>query len=193
MQILLNIIRRSISLIRTIQMRRKFTIGKEFSTSRFAEIRIQDGSTASDIVIGNSVMLHGRLISQCHGKIVLGDFVNIRQGTIIGSACAVNIGVGTIISNDVTIMDNNNHPTCPVARKMMVRSGWGSASWNWRHSDAKPIEIGNNVWIGQFARVGKGVTIGENSIIAANSVVVHDVPPNSVVAGNPAKVVKSEI
>tara|TARA_B100000768_G_scaffold62890_1_gene60934 strand:+ start:11604 stop:12038 length:435 start_codon:yes stop_codon:yes gene_type:complete len=54
----------------------------------------------------------------------------------------------------------------------------------------KPVVLKDNVWIGDSAIVCKGVTIGENSIIGAGAVVTKDVPPNSVFAGNPAKLVK---
>ncbi len=53
-----------------------------------------------------------------------------------------------------------------------------------------PVHICDNVWLGDRTTVCKGVTIGENSIIGTGSVVVRDVPPNVVAAGNPARVVK---
>lgn len=53
--------------------------------------------------------------------------------------------------------------------------------------------IGKNVWIGEHARICKGVTIGDGSVIAANSVVTKDVPALSIAAGNPAKIVKENI
>ncbi len=60
------------------------------------------------------------------------------------------------------------------------------------HTDvAKPVNIKKGAWIGMNCVVLKGVTIGENSIIGANSVVTKDVPPNTVAAGNPCKVVKT--
>ncbi len=54
-----------------------------------------------------------------------------------------------------------------------------------------PITIGDNCFIGMHSIIMPGVSVGDNSIVGAGSVVTHDVPPNSVVAGNPAKVIKS--
>jgi galactoside O-acetyltransferase len=56
-----------------------------------------------------------------------------------------------------------------------------------------PIFICENVWIGAHSVILKGVTIGENSIVSIGAVVTKDVPSNSVVAGNPAKIVKTKI
>ena len=61
------------------------------------------------------------------------------------------------------------------------------------YSDNAPIKIGSNCWIGENSRVCKGVTIGDGAIVAANAVVTKDVPANSIAAGNPAKVVKTDI
>ena len=55
---------------------------------------------------------------------------------------------------------------------------------------AKPIKVGNNVWIGGNVIVLPGVTIGDNVVIGAGSVVNRDIPPNSVAVGNPCKVIK---
>ena len=55
---------------------------------------------------------------------------------------------------------------------------------------AKAVTIGDNVWIGEFSAILKGVTIGKGSIVASHSVVTKDVPPYVIVAGNPARVVK---
>jgi carbonic anhydrase/acetyltransferase-like protein (isoleucine patch superfamily) len=53
------------------------------------------------------------------------------------------------------------------------------------------VKIGNNVWLGDSAIVCKGVTVGDNSIIGAGAVVIRDIPPDVIAAGNPAVVVKN--
>ena len=55
---------------------------------------------------------------------------------------------------------------------------------------AKPIKVGNNVWIGGNVVVLPGVTIGDNVVIGAGSIVTKDIPSNSVAVGNPCKVIK---
>ena len=72
----------------------------------------------------------------------------------------------------------------------MSQNGTYSELWHWQYSDSKPVKINNNVWIGRYATILKGVSIGEGSIVACNALVTKDVPPYSVVAGNPARVVK---
>jgi maltose O-acetyltransferase len=69
------------------------------------------------------------------------------------------------------------HPVEPEPRR---------AKWE----AAQPIVIGDNVWLGGGAVVLAGVTIGDNSVVGAGAVVTKDVPPNVVVVGSPARVVK---
>jgi maltose O-acetyltransferase len=95
-----------------------------------------------------------------------------------------------IISNNVIIRDNNSHPVQPQKRIELCKSGFNSNLWEWEHSISKPIRIYDNVWIGERVIIYKGVEIGEGSIVAGGSVVVKSVPEYTIVAGNPAKVVK---
>ena len=143
-----------------------------------------------NIKIGNHCEIAGSLISQDDGRITIGDCTMIRENSIIGSICNITIGSYVIISNNIHIYDNNNHPTDPAARKEMCKQDFHGDCWRWKYSEYAPVVIKDNVWIGERSTILKGVTIGEGAIVASNSVVTKDVPPYSIVAGNPAKVVK---
>lgn len=149
------------------------------------------------ITIGEHCEIKGRIECYGEGKITIGKHFYMGGYTYIISTDSIIIGDGVIVSNHVRIMDNNSHPTDPQKRWQMSIEGSvtdeGKASPLWSNTLAAhaPVTIGDNVWIGEFAAVLKGVTVGSGSIIASHSVVTKDVPPYSVVAGNPARVVKA--
>lgn len=142
------------------------------------------------IRIGNNSMLKGSLFVSSNGRIEIGDHFYLGQKSLIGSERSIRIGNCVIISNDVRIYDNNNHPTSPKARENMSLNGFSNDNWAWHHAESAPVVIEDNVWVGQYCTILKGVTIGKGSIVATRSVVTKDVPPYTIVAGNPAKVVK---
>ncbi|WP_052259491.1 DapH/DapD/GlmU-related protein [Flavobacterium sp. KMS] len=168
-------------------------LGKNYIFRRSTIINLQEGSLKSDIVLDDNVWILGSLTSCNGGKIKFGGFSKIGTNSIIMSANHVEIGSYTAIANNVRIIDNNNHPINPEDRLFMRQQSEDSSYRSIKHSDSAPIMIGDNCWIGEFARICKGVTIGNNSIVAASSVVTKDVPENAIVAGNPAKIVKIDI
>lgn len=124
---------------------------------------------------GNMVRLATWRSGEREGRIEIGDHVLISPGThIVASECIV-IGSNTMIASGCYISDSDWHDTYDRTAELE------------KH---RPIHIGENVWLGVRVIVGKGVTIGENSIIGAGSVVVSDIPPNRIAAGNPARVVR---
>jgi len=143
------------------------------------------------IKIGDNCEICGHLTVDESGKIVIGDFSTIRYNTSIESTNEIIIGDHVIISNNVIIRDNNTHPTDPEIRIKMCESGFSSDMWKQNHSRSAAIHIESNVWVGERAIIYKGVTIGKGSIVAGGSVVTKPVPEYCVVAGNPARVVKS--
>ena len=143
------------------------------------------------IKIGNHCEIAGSLVSQDDGRISIGDYTVVRENSIIGSIYSISIGNYCIISNNIHIYDNNNHPTSPELRKEMCKNGFVGELWRWFYAEHAPIVVEDNVWIGERSTILKGVTIGEGSIVASNSVVTKNVPPYTIVAGNPAKVVKN--
>ncbi|MDE7456088.1 MAG: acyltransferase [Prevotella sp.] len=128
-----------------------------------------------------------------NGIIVIGEWAKIGPNSIIESTNKVEIGKDTAIATGVTIRDNNSHPISPSYRRKMRHTPHGSIERSSTRGVSAPIIIGENVWIGENSRICKGVTIGDNAIIAASSVVTKNVPANSIVAGNPAKIVKENI
>lgn len=109
------------------------------------------------------------------GTIVIGDAVMISPGTRISASDEIRIGHGCMFANGAYVTDSDWHGIYDRVK---------------RDPEVKPVILEDNVWVGDHATVLKGVTIGKNSIVAACAVVTKDVPPNVVVAGNPAKVVK---
>ncbi|MDO6525357.1 DapH/DapD/GlmU-related protein [Motilimonas sp. 1_MG-2023] len=112
------------------------------------------------------------------GKITLGTGVQML-GVAIVAYEHVEIGDYVGIGPGVTIMDCDGHTT----------EGRGTDTEIARLESA-PVKIGANSWIGAGAWIMKGVQIGENCVIGANSVVIKSIPDNTVVMGNPARVVK---
>lgn len=157
------------------------------------QISLLFGSRADDIKIGNRVILKGTLVSEYGGKIIMGNYSQLGFGSKILSVNSVIVGDYTAIAGNVVICDNNNHPVNPHDRLIIRKTLPGSIERSWKYSDNAPIIIGENCWIGENSRICKGVTIGDGSIVAANSVVTKNVPANCIVAGNPAKIVKTEI
>lgn len=158
-----------------------------------ANVKLLNGSTKDDIKVGDNFKISGELISSHGGKIEIGNNCLVGPRCVVGAVKSVKLGSFVRISNNVVIIDNNNHPVNPYDRKLMNSVDYSSEYRTWKYSVAKPIVIHDNVWIGRNSIINKGVTIGENSIVAAGSVVTKDVPANCIVGGNPAKVVKTDI
>lgn len=112
-----------------------------------------------------------------HGiDIRVGRNVFINQNCTIYDLGGVDIGDDVMIGPNVSII-TSGHPLEPSRRRSGVT--------------AAPIVIGRNVWIAAGATIIGGVTVGENSVVAAGAVVTRDVPPNVLVAGVPATVIRA--
>ncbi|TAJ12130.1 acyltransferase [Marinilabiliaceae bacterium JC017] len=167
--------------------------GNSYLFNRYSAVTLADGSTKEDIILGVRVRMYGHLSSQNRGKIIFGDYSQIGDNSMVAAVKSVTIGDYTAIGDDVLITDNNSHSINPEDRLLMRTKAEDHPYRLWRYSDSKPVVIGRNVWVGSKVRINKGVTIGDNSIIAASAVLTKDVPPNSIAAGNPARIVKTDI
>ncbi|MBU3875876.1 galactoside O-acetyltransferase [Faecalicatena sp. AGMB00832] len=110
-----------------------------------------------------------------------GTHITIGDGTYINMNCnfvddgLIQIGERVMFGPAVTIA-TVGHPVNPSMREYMYTD---------------PVKIEDNCWIGANVTICPGVTIGKNSVIGAGSVVIHDIPENSVAAGNPCKVIRA--
>lgn len=115
-------------------------------------------------------------IGNFNGEIKIGKYCLITPGVRIMAAESILIGDACMIAHGVYISDADWHGIYDRAEPV---------------GNTKPVILEDNVWIGDSAIICKGVTIGKNSIIGAGAVVTKNVPPNSIFAGNPAKLVKT--
>ena len=111
-----------------------------------------------------------------------GEHIRVGRNVFINQNCTIYDLGGIDIGDDVMIGPNvslitSSHPIEPSRRRDGLI--------------AKPIVIGKNVWIAANVTIIGGVTVGENAVVAAGSVVTRDVPANTLVAGNPARVIRS--
>ncbi|MBE9463876.1 DapH/DapD/GlmU-related protein [Dyadobacter subterraneus] len=110
-----------------------------------------------------------------------GRSISLGKNVFINHACSfLDIG-GIVIEDDVQLgprvnLTSENHPIDAADRKTLI---------------LKPVIIKRNAWIGAGATILAGVTVGENAIVAAGAVVSRDVPPNTIFAGVPARMIKT--
>jgi maltose O-acetyltransferase len=142
----------------------------------------------------NSIILGELAVFTHGGKIEIGEDCYIGEGTRIRSANSIKIGNAVAISDNVTIYDTDAHSLNHALRhKEFVEVViLNNVIKDAKELDVKsaPVIIEDHVWIGFNAAILKGVTIGKGAIIGASSVVTKDVEAFTVVAGNPAKVIK---
>lgn len=123
-------------------------------------------------------------------RIRLGDFALVHGARIVCDE-EVDIGDYALISWNVVLMDTYRLPPDPVLRRRLLeRMAANPDRRPCPAAPARPVRVGRNVWIGFDSCVLPGVRIGEGSVVGARSVVVEDVAPYTVVAGNPARVVR---
>lgn len=148
----------------------------------------------SKIIAGKNCWLRGEMMLAKHGgKIVIGDFVFFGEHSRIWSSAQVTIGNHVLISHNVNIHDYDSHPLDLADR--ITQSEFVLSTHALPDSDfgvgEKEIVIQDGAWICFNAVILKGVTIGQGAIVAASAVVTTDVPPFTIVAGNPARVIKN--
>lgn len=114
-------------------------------------------------------------------ELSIGDDTHLGHDCSFAVADSVRIGKHCLIASRASVRDFDGHPVDAARRRAKEPTP---------PEAVKPTVIGDDVWIGTGAIILKGVTIGDRSIVAAGAVVSKDVPPDVIVGGNPARVVK---
>lgn len=180
------ILRKIYSIYILIMFKNNLLIGENskfaFNTFRFRQ--------NCKIVIGENSMIESSFyFDKENSSIKIGNRTFIGGSKLI-CAESIEIGDDVLISWGCTIVDHNSHSLIFSERKNDVVDGL-TGKKNWTNVLIKKIDIKDKVWIGFDVKILKGVTIGEGAIVAAGSIVTKDVPPFTLVAGVPAKVIRS--
>jgi acetyltransferase-like isoleucine patch superfamily enzyme len=153
---------------------RLLEIGPLVMIDRGVSIFLLQGGRAclsSKVHVGRDVEIQAR-----GGSILIGPGTGINAYSRIIAFERIEIGARCAIAQFVTILDHDHEFTVLGGMDGYV---------------SEPIKIGDDVWIGDKVTIVKGVTIGDAAIIAAGAVVTKDVPPGSLAAGVPAKIIRS--
>lgn len=148
-----------------------------------------------NIRLGESVVCRGLIrVERFHeGQVRVGDNVLLGDDSIISCAERVEIGAFTMLAHGVQVYDNDSHPLEAVQRERDYLIASTRMQGDRPGIGRAPVWIGDHCWIGTNGLVMKGVRIGPGSVVAAGSVVVSDLPPFTLAAGNPARVIRSLI
>jgi acetyltransferase-like isoleucine patch superfamily enzyme len=153
--------------------------------------RLVSKNAQKRVKIGANCAIRGIIRCESGGQISIGDLVYIGDDVIISAQHSIEIGELTLLAHGVQIFDNDSHPADADEREAHFKAILGLQSAVAYRIESAPVKIGRRCWIGFNSAIMKGVTIGDDSIVAAGSMVTKDVPAGVIVAGNPARIVKS--
>ncbi|MEH1823859.1 MAG: acyltransferase [Nostoc sp.] len=158
---------------------------EKYAKLNLLKLRMKAG--CSVLIEEQSQVLGSVIFDRENASISIGKRVFIT-GSLIASQ-NIEIGDDVLIAWGTTIVDHNSHSIYFSERKKDAVD-WMAGKKDWTHVKIAPVKICNKVWIGFNSIILKGVTIGEGAVIGAGSVVTKDVPAWTVVAGNPARIIR---
>jgi acetyltransferase-like isoleucine patch superfamily enzyme len=164
--------------------------GAEIDPSARVNLRCVLGNLPSRLCVGAGSIIEARICAdRPEAEVLIGANTFVGRSTIV-AAERVSIGNDVLISWGCQIVDHDSHALRWDERANDVRD-WYHGRKDWTNVPRAPVSIGDRVWLGFGVSVMKGVTIGSGAVVAAGSVVTKDVAPDSLVAGNPAKLIRN--
>ncbi len=182
-----------------VKNRNNIVLAQTTTLLKSCTFKFQGREERNSVIIGQNSMVGCNFIFESdNGEIEIGDNTFINSATNLISRNKIKIGSHVTIAWGCTIYDHNSHSLDYKERQNDIqrvnidyRNGHDLCySKEWNTVKSSPITIEDNVWIGFECVILCGVTIGEGAIVGARSVVRNDVEPWTVVAGNPAVVIK---
>lgn len=149
------------------------------------------GPLPRQLTIGDGSIFQGTIAADRPEAVISIGSNTFVGGSLLVSACRIEIGDDVLMSWGCTVVDHDSHPLRWDERKTDVNDTLIGKPKDWSNVTIRPVSIGNKAWIGFNVIILKGVTIGEGAIIAAGSVVTKDVAPYTIVAGNPARFIRA--
>ena len=163
------------------------------STVQFVDgANISNGGNSADLEIGDYTHIAGELGIMSQGaSLRIGHHCFVGVGTRIWAKQSIVIGDYVLIAHLVDIHDSNGHALDPnLRRNDPIDLFENHTERDWTTVSSCAVRIESDVWIGFKSSIMKGVTIGRGAVVAAGSVITKDVPAHTLVAGNPAQVVR---
>lgn len=137
--------------------------------------------------VGDGVWIEPPFFCDYGAHITIGAHTFVNVNVVMLDSADITVGSRVLIGPGAQLLT----ATHPLAMAERLPADWTPASTRGPYvTMARPITVGDGAWIGAGALLMPGVTIGEGAVIGAGSVVTHDVPAHTVVAGNPARVVR---
>lgn len=184
---------------RVVKKRSNILVANDAVLMSSCKFRFDSSKSDNIVEIGSGSIIGCQFIFESNeGGVVIGSKSFINSDTRLISRSSIVIGSNVTIAWGCTIYDHNSHSLSYLDRRKDLEqqlssykaSGSLTDNKDWGTVVSSAIEIQDDAWIGFGSTILKGVTVGKGAVVGANSVVREDVPPWTLVAGNPAVVIK---
>jgi len=166
-----------------------YTVGD--NTRLTSSFSVSSPNPKEKVTIGSNCLLECEVVLwDSFGKVQIGDNTFIGKYSTLWSASLIKVGNHVQIGRNCSLFDNNVHSLNHIERRLEYLHNISKHITLLHDVAPNPLIIEDDVWIGAYVQITKGITIGEGAIIGAGSTVTKSIPSFSMFAGNPARFIK---